>query len=505
MMVVTFFRMTPQNLLDFYARKMSHFDKEQEDFLKEIQRLKVLIDKQFDLEDRLQQRENEISQLQDSLSDVQLMLYEEREHGLKLQAENDKFQIQALESRKKIDFLLALSGKTEEEVTYIMTKPPQSLVWKNKNGRARKAESESQGLCGTATVRGERRDTEDVQSLKLMMESLRTQLTSHAHLCREHKAAFEAERHVLRQEKEVVIQRNTQEVRRLSQQVKEIEEVLQGKLEQILGLQKKVRHLEGQLASHHDSVPPSSLLGQSATLPSRSRSHHNLADQSGNMQKQINDLKAKLQEARSQAENYKSQVLSLEAQLCQERENMLSLQESHQVRSKAMKEEVTLLRKKYEELDRRRRLESEGFRRDIADLRKQLVKVESQLVKAIVVGAADVDREDHAIQALLASAQRARQLQAQILRAVTIAVFKTSMHRPELSIVYRCIGWGREDSIFSHRDQRADLYPASIISRCGRKSNLAKSGGRTGKARSHILGRKAACCLGKLEYRRGSI
>ena len=56
-------------------------------------RLKILIDKQFDLEDQLQQRENEISQLQDSLSDVQLMLFEEREHGLKLQAENDKFQV----------------------------------------------------------------------------------------------------------------------------------------------------------------------------------------------------------------------------------------------------------------------------------------------------------------------------------------------------------------------------------------------------------------------------
>ena len=69
-----------------------------------------------------------------------------------------------------------------------------------------------------AAVRGEKRDTEDVQSLRLMMESLKTQLTSQSHLCQEHKAAFEAERHVLRLEKEAVIQRNTQEARRLSQQ-----------------------------------------------------------------------------------------------------------------------------------------------------------------------------------------------------------------------------------------------------------------------------------------------
>ena len=76
--------------------------------------------------------------------------------------------------------------------------------------------------------------------------------------------------------------------------MKEVEGVLQGKLEQILGLQKKVRHLEGQLAAHHDSLPSSYLSGHSATLPARSRSHHNLADQSGNLQKQVNDLKVSL-------------------------------------------------------------------------------------------------------------------------------------------------------------------------------------------------------------------
>lgn len=62
-------------------------------------------------------REEEIRELQKALSDAKLYLYDEREHVLKLQAENDDLKAQEIEDRKRIAHLLALTEPITQEVS----------------------------------------------------------------------------------------------------------------------------------------------------------------------------------------------------------------------------------------------------------------------------------------------------------------------------------------------------------------------------------------------------
>ena len=56
---------------------------------------------QHKLEWELRQREEEIAELQKALSDMQVYLFQERDHVLRLFAENDRLKIQELEDRKR--------------------------------------------------------------------------------------------------------------------------------------------------------------------------------------------------------------------------------------------------------------------------------------------------------------------------------------------------------------------------------------------------------------------
>ena len=49
---------------------------------------------QLKLQWQLRQREDEISELQKALSDMQVYLFQEREHVLRLYAENDRLKVQ---------------------------------------------------------------------------------------------------------------------------------------------------------------------------------------------------------------------------------------------------------------------------------------------------------------------------------------------------------------------------------------------------------------------------
>ena len=76
----------------------------------------------------MRQREEEIAELQKALSDMQVYLFQEREHVLRLYAENDRLKIHELEDRKKIQKLLSLSKTTTPEITYFHHQPPAKAV-----------------------------------------------------------------------------------------------------------------------------------------------------------------------------------------------------------------------------------------------------------------------------------------------------------------------------------------------------------------------------------------
>lgn len=93
----------------------------------------------------LRQREEEIAELQKALSDMQVYLFQEREHVLRLYAENDRLKIRELEDRKKIQHLLSLSKTTAPEITYFHHQPPAKAVITQHKPRDKDNEGHSAG------------------------------------------------------------------------------------------------------------------------------------------------------------------------------------------------------------------------------------------------------------------------------------------------------------------------------------------------------------------------
>nr|KAF6373162.1 coiled-coil domain containing 77 [Pipistrellus kuhlii] len=117
-----------QELLEYYQKKMSECEAENEDLLKKLELYKEACEGQRKIEWDLQQREEEIAELQKALSDMQVCLFQEREHVLRLYSENDRLRIRELEDKKKIQNLLALVGTDTGEVTYFYKEPPNKIL-----------------------------------------------------------------------------------------------------------------------------------------------------------------------------------------------------------------------------------------------------------------------------------------------------------------------------------------------------------------------------------------
>ena len=81
----------------------------------------------------MRQREEEIKELQKALSDMQVYLFQEREHVLRLYAENDRLKIREVEDRKRIQHLLTLTHPSGGEITYFRKKSQKPVVVKHQN------------------------------------------------------------------------------------------------------------------------------------------------------------------------------------------------------------------------------------------------------------------------------------------------------------------------------------------------------------------------------------
>jgi coiled-coil domain-containing protein 77 len=113
-------------LLSYYRSKIGEFDKERMEWLAKIEEIRISHEDKHRLEWELLKRKEEIAELQRTLSESKLMLFEERQLCLKLQRDNDQLKLKELEDRKRIQELLIMTGSVEEQVVLQRDVRPQT-------------------------------------------------------------------------------------------------------------------------------------------------------------------------------------------------------------------------------------------------------------------------------------------------------------------------------------------------------------------------------------------
>ncbi|XP_037623827.1 coiled-coil domain-containing protein 77 isoform X2 [Sebastes umbrosus] len=399
-----------RELLEFYRQKIAQFDGEHEELLQMLEKYKSIAEDQHKLHWEVRQREGEITELQNALSDMQVYLFQEREQSLRLYAENDRLKIRELEDRKKIQHLLALVGPDVEEITYFHREPPHKVTVRQK--KAESCSEENLNLRPTklrpaATRKESSRKTKsadgvngesleqyknDKQTLLLQVEALQAQMGEQTRLVKEQVESLLEDRRIQTEEGQAQRQRDQERVTVLTDKLQRTQNLLYESTRDFLQLKFATRanekgwmvekdRLLKELDSCHNRLRKTGPTWQ----PSSSTALLLTRPQPELQQTHKEELKAMqedLKQAHRLAEMYREQCITLETELSQIREEGDVGRELFKDRSDKMARRLQLMTQRYEALEKRRAMEVEGFKTDLKHLRQKFKDVEKQLLKA---------------------------------------------------------------------------------------------------------------------------
>ncbi|KAL3314923.1 Coiled-coil domain-containing protein 77, partial [Cichlidogyrus casuarinus] len=107
-------------LVDYYRKKVDDLLSDNGAVQRRLEQITSCIEEHRNLKQEMQAKDGEIMRLQRSMSELQDTLYQERDHVLRLTAENDRLRIKEQEDREKIHHLLNLTDMGPLEVTYFL-------------------------------------------------------------------------------------------------------------------------------------------------------------------------------------------------------------------------------------------------------------------------------------------------------------------------------------------------------------------------------------------------
>lgn len=393
-----------RELLEYYRKKIAEYDEEHDHMVSKLEEYKITYEEQHKLQWELRQREEEIVELQKALSDMQIYLFQEREHVLRLYSENDRLKIRELEDKKKIQQLLSLSATTESETTYFMKEPPAKAIVEQKkrpttapNNNLRNGMKKKQLPVSdrrqSMSPNPEEKYKHDNEVLVLQVEALQAQLQEQTKIAKEQVEALMEDRRVKEEELETRRQRDEAKIHTLTEKLHKTQDLLYESTKDFLELRYQGRANERQWMAEKDRLlreldsAKDKLNGTKDSLLNMSTG----TDARSHYAEEVKTLDYQLQQAQKLAEMYREQVIQLEDELSRIREEGDVTREIFKGRSDKMTKRLTMMNQRYQDLERRRNLEVEGFKNDIKNLRSRLKDVERQLYKVTMGFAEDMD------------------------------------------------------------------------------------------------------------------
>lgn len=385
-----------RELLEYYRKKIAQFDEEHENLMKKLETYKATYEEQHKLQWEIRQREEEIEELQKALSDMQVYLFQEREHALRLYAENDRLKIRELEDRKKIQQLLTLVGSEEEALTYFHKEPPHKVIVPQcikKHGRTENRSSRNDhkrtGSKITTAVSPTIPENyqRDNQTLLLQVEALQSQLQEQTQLAKEQIDALLEDRRIRVEEVHVQHERDKEKIRTLADKLQKTQNILYESTRDYLQLKFEGRDVEKVWMAEKDHLLQE--LDKCTMLRNRHCENETQLLQEFPVEheiqrvqsEEIKSLQDQLNQAHRLADMYREQCVTLEDNLAHIQEEGDIGRQLFKERSEKTVKRLHLMTRRYEALEKRRAMEVEGFKNDIKLLRQRLKDVEKQLFK----------------------------------------------------------------------------------------------------------------------------
>jgi len=111
------------NILEYYRKRVDEMQKEREDWFEQLEKLRISQEDYHKLEWELRKKDEEIADLQQTVSEAQIKLFDEREQVLMLKREIADLKALSIEDRNKILQLVTLNAKADENQYYYKDMP----------------------------------------------------------------------------------------------------------------------------------------------------------------------------------------------------------------------------------------------------------------------------------------------------------------------------------------------------------------------------------------------
>ncbi|XP_032912938.1 coiled-coil domain-containing protein 77 isoform X2 [Catharus ustulatus] len=387
-------------LLDYYRKKVADFDAEHEELVKRLEKYKQAYDEQHRLQWEVRHLEEEISELQKALSDMQVFLFQEKEQVLRLYSENDRLKLREMEDRKKIQQLLAALGRDEGEVTYFHKEPPHKVTVLQRPAETQEQDDVSSTGMGKSTLKppakGEKPESperyqKDQETLLLQVKALQAQMEEQTRLAKEQVEALLEDRRIQMEEAEVRHQRDQDKIQTITERLHKTQSLLYESTRDFLHLKFSARANEKAWMAEKDSLlrklgkDLDHLVLSTDSGKKKQREPKKMMQENDGTSKcnskEIKVLQDKLMQEKHLSHMYREQCISLEGEVARVREERDAGKELFKERSEKMEKRLKLMTQRYEALEKRRSMEVEGFKNDIKQLQQKLKGVEKHIHK----------------------------------------------------------------------------------------------------------------------------
>ncbi|ORY48279.1 hypothetical protein BCR33DRAFT_714666 [Rhizoclosmatium globosum] len=359
------------SLVEYYKARLERVEAEFADALDKVDSLKVAHAEHHQLAWQVHRREAEVAQLQQALSDAQVQVFDERKQLLRVIAENDQLKIQELKDRKKIRYLLSMTGNLEPEITYFRDRLNKRLVKIGSEGDMTKPPPQQ----ATNRLSPADRDIlileDEIESLRLTVSSLHTQLDEQKKSYEEIIAGLHRDRKVLLEEEKIRRQHEERKMEDLLDKVDNLRQLNRENVRELLYLKKTLHQNERRLVEEKTR-----LTNEILSL----KTH--VEQEKEKVETVEKAVEAKLiQKHNDVTSDLRMQLAKSEEELKTVKKKVEVVERGSQKKENVLGSRIELLTKNYNALRRRRDYEIEGFTNDILLLRKQLKILEKSILK----------------------------------------------------------------------------------------------------------------------------
>lgn len=227
-------------------------------------------------------------------------------------------------------------------------------------------------------------EADDNQTLLLQIETLQAQLEEQTKLAKEQVDALLEDRRVHMEEQQAQRERDADKIKTMQEKLRKTQDLLYDSTKDFLELKYEIRAKE-----RHWMVDRDRLAQEIDHLREQlDVSGVSVLEVSGEVMEPrqaqlvaVQSLRHQLEQTQKLAEMYREQCIGLEDELARIREKTDVSEDIFKERSEKMSKRLALMNSRYENLEKRRAMEVEGFKTDIKMLRDKLKNVEKQLYK----------------------------------------------------------------------------------------------------------------------------